>query len=206
MCMHKADWIHYLLNNRSLSLGQYLTPPFVRAVAAVSGSKAEALGAAFSISGVQMERSQFALVTARAFHIFLRVTTRHWFNRDDEDVSRENWYINSFTNNMRGAEGEEEPPCINSVRWRSHTHLSQFLPRCSHMVCSWGIHRNLGHICHTDGQQCCSCTCGESNVLWHGANSMKYVEVPANTLGWWDACSSYSLVWNVTMSCGIPQN
>lgn len=51
---------------------EHLTPPFVRAAAAVSGSKAEALGAAFSIGGVQMERSQFALVTARAFHIFLK--------------------------------------------------------------------------------------------------------------------------------------
>jgi len=66
-----------MLNNRSLSLGEYLTPPFVRAAAAVSGSKAEALSAAFSVSGVQMKRSQFALVTASAFHIFLRGMTHH---------------------------------------------------------------------------------------------------------------------------------
>lgn len=173
--MYKGDWILNLLNNSSLSLGQYLTPPFVRAAAAVSGSKAEALGAAFRVSGVQMKRSQFALVTARAFHIFLRGTTHRIDLTEDEgaplmfwaktDQLIHKWYT-------VGAEGEEEQPCINSVRWRSHTHLSQFLPRCSHMVCSWGIHRNLGYICHTDGQQCCSCTCGESNVLWHGAWSM----------------------------------
>lgn len=69
--MYKGVFLN-LLKDRSLAAVEYLTPPFVRAVAAVSGSKAEALGAAFSISGVQMKRSQFALVTARAFHIFLR--------------------------------------------------------------------------------------------------------------------------------------
>ncbi len=112
MRMYKGELFLSLLNNISLSSVEYLTPPFVRAVAAVSGSKAEALGAAFCISGVQMERSQFALVTARAFHIFLR-ESRHIIDTTDRGDSWMLYYNITviFTYNMRGA------PCINSVRW-----------------------------------------------------------------------------------------
>lgn len=49
-----------------------LSASLVRAAAAIGGTKTEAAGAAFRVGGVQVERSDFALITLRTLNILLQ--------------------------------------------------------------------------------------------------------------------------------------